>query len=197
MKNFKNQFLFVTIFVAITFTACKKDDSDICTSSSPCTPDASLEGATSSVTPNSDSTTYSVYSDIVINASAAEIWSVLTEWDSVGNWSSSFLGLTGDIRDGGSVIARYKVGTDTFNFPHTLHYVEGVEFGWSDPIAFAPGITDNHLFKLEPISSCQTKFIQTDEFTGYDSTFTLPNLSAQSEAGYNQFNSELKAEVEK
>ena len=190
MKNIKIQLLLATLILAVTFTACRKKNDT-------CIPDASLEGATSSATPNADSSTYAIYSDIVINAPSLEVWNTLTDWNNIGNWSSSFIGLTGDIRNGGQVTASYKVGTDTFNFPHTLHYVDGQEFGWSDPIAFAPNITDNHLFKIVAISDCQTRFIQTDEFTGQDPNYPLPALSAQTEAGYNQFNTELKAEVEK
>ncbi len=191
MRILKNRYLLVFAFVALTFTACNNDDDDTCT------PDTSLEGVTSNITTNADSSTYFVYTDIVINASQAKVWEVLTDWDNVGNWSTSFIGLTGDIQDGGQVTANYIVGTDTFQFPHTLHYVEGVEFGWSDSIVFAPEIIDNHLFRLEVISDCQTRFIQTDDFTGENPLFPLPDLAAQSEAGYNQFNTELKEEVER
>lgn len=177
---------------SMSFVACREDDTEDL-----CTPDKSLEKATSSVTTNTDSSTYFVYSDIVINASQSEVWAVLTDWNNVGNWSTSFIGIVGDVSHGGQVTASYIVGPDTFRFPHTLHYVEGVEFGWSDPIAFAPEIKDNHLFKLEAISDCQTRFIQTDDFTGVNANFPLPALAAQSEAGYNQFNAELKKEVEK
>ena len=190
MKNFKIQYLLVLAIVALTFAACDDDDDETCI------PDTALEGATSNVSPNADSSTYSIYSDIVINASQEEVWDVLTDWDNMGNWSTSFIGLTGDIQNGGQVTASYIVGTDTFHFPHALHYVEGTEFGWSDPIAFAPEIVDNHLFKVESISDCQTRFIQTDEFTGENPMFPLPDLAAQTEAGYNQFNAELKGEVE-
>ncbi len=189
MKNIKIQLLFTTLILALTFTACRKKDS--------CVIDASLTDTTSSVIPNTDSSTYAIYSDIVINASPADVWATLTDWNNIGNWSSSFIGLTGDIRDGGQVTASYKVGTDTFNFPHTLHYIDGQEFGWADPIAFAPTITDNHLFKIVALSDCQTRFIQTDEFTGQDPNFPLPALSTQTLASYNQFNAELKTEVEK
>ena len=192
MQILKSQYLFLFLIIVLTLSACGNDDDE-----NLCTPNTALEGATSNITTNADSSTYSVYSDIVINTSQAEAWSVLTDWNNIGNWSSSFIGLSGDIQDGGQVTASYLVGTDTFHFPHTLHYIEGVEFGWSDPIAFAPEIVDNHLFKLEAISECQTRFIQTDEFTGENPMFPLPDLAAQTEAGYNQFNAELKEEVEK
>ncbi len=190
MQILKIQFLFVLILAALTFNSCKDDD-DLCV------PDTSLEIATSSVSTNAGSTTYFVYSDIVINASQEKVWAVLTDWNNMQNWSTSFIGLTGDIRDGGQVTARFILNGTTFEFPHTLHYVNGVEFGWSDPLLFAPEIKDNHLYKVEALSDCQTRFIQTDDFTGENPMFPLPDLAAQTETAYIQFNSELKAEVEK
>lgn len=191
MKNLKFQPLIAIVVALLALTACKDEVEDICT------PDPNLEGANSSITTNTDSSTYYVHTDIVINASQAEVWSVLTNWQNMGNWSTSFIGLAGNVQPGGQVNALYLFNGDTLAFPHTLHYLEGMEFGWSDPIAFAPEITDNHLFKLEAISDCQTRFIQTDEFTGENPNYPLPALAGQSEAGYNQFNVELKAEAEK
>lgn len=58
-------------------------------------------------------------------------------------------------------------------------------------------ITDNHLYRVEVISEYQTRFIQTDEFLGTKpGFFTTEELAAIGETGYNQFNAELKAEVE-
>ncbi|MCT4665506.1 MAG: SRPBCC domain-containing protein [Flavobacteriales bacterium] len=167
-----------------------------CSEDKICSPDQSLTVVNSNITTNADSSTFYIYTDIVINAPKEEVWNVLTNWEKMGDWSTSFIGLTGDIRDEGQIVAHYLLGTDTLHFPHALHFVDGEEFGWADPIAFAPQITDNHLFKLEAISDCQTRFIQTDEFTGENPQFPLPALSAQTQEGYNLFNSQLKKEVE-
>ncbi len=78
----------------------------------------------------------------------------------------------------------------------TLSYTEGQQFGWSAESTTFPGIVDNHIFKVEAISECQSRFIQTDEFRGENSFFTTEDLANASLPLYNQFNSELKLEVE-
>ena len=73
---------------------------------------------------------------------------------------------------------------------------EGKRFGWSDPILFAPGVVDYHLYVVEPCGD-QTLFIQTDNFTGTDEMFSPQVLATILLGGYQTFNRELKAEVER
>ncbi len=182
--------------IILSFLTYSCDDDDVCM------PDPNLTVATSFTTELAENH-HSVYTDIVIDASQEEVWTVLTDWANMPNWSSSLQGLSGDIRDGGSVVATFIAIDPTtgdplsIDLPHTLIYEEGVLFGWADPLALVPGITDNHLYRLEAISECQTRFIQTDEFQGTNPDFTTEVLATLSETGYNEFNAELKAEVEK
>jgi len=51
--------------------------------------------------------------------------------------------------------------------PYIFIYVEGEEFGWSDPLGgIFLGLTDNHRFRVEKISDIETRFIQSDDFKG-------------------------------
>ena len=189
--KFLNIQLAVLIAISLTIFSCSKDDD--------C--ELLVNDATSEVTMIAQDH-HSVYTDIIINASTQEVWDVLTDFDNISNWSTSFQGLSGDIQDGGSVVATFLIqdpSTGEINpvdFPHTLTYTEGVQFGWSDPVAVFPGITDNHLYRVEEISECQTRFIQTDEFMGTDTNITTEIFAQVSEGSYNQFNLELKTEVE-
>lgn len=186
--------LLLLTFTAFTFQSCSDDDDDfVC--------EYTYSGSTSAVTQVAENH-YSVYTDIVIDANIETVWTVLTNFDNMPNWSTTFQGLSGDITNGGEIVAIFLVtdpstgNTVPAEFPHTLSYTEGVQFGWSDPIALFPGITDNHLYKLEALSDCQTRFIQTDEFSGTDDNITAEIMAQVSGASYNQFNAELKAEVE-
>ena len=179
--------LFATIF---TFQSCSDDDCEI-----------ELSGSTSEVTQISENH-HSVYTDIIIDASTDDVWEVLTDFDNMPNWSTSFQGLSGNIEDGEQVIATFLLADSTgtliaVDFPHTLSYNEGVQFSWSDPIPVFPGIRDNHHYMVEEISECQTRFVQTDEFQGTDPLINTEAIAHSSEADYNQFNTELKTEVEK
>lgn len=186
-------YLFILLTIGLTFQSCSDDD-DVC--------EYTYSGTNSSVT-EKGTNHYAVYTDIVIDKPIEAVWEVLTDFDNMSNWSTSFQGLSGNISNGGSAVATFLI-TDSSSgnivsveFPHTLSYTEGLQFGWSDPIAVFPGITDNHLYKLEALSTCQTRFIQTDEFSGTDANITAEIVARSSATGYNQFNTELKTEVEK
>jgi hypothetical protein len=192
MKNiFK---ISILLLVALNISSCSDDD-DICTI------DRAIEGASSEIAEVSE-TYHTVYTDIVINASAQEVWAVLTDFDNMSTWSTGFLGMTGDISDGGQVVTVFvfpdaMTGVPTAgDYPHTLIYNEGIEFGWSDPILGLDGIVDNHFYTVEAISDCQTRFIQTDEFQGVNPNITTEILASNVVDSYNQFNEELKTEIE-
>lgn len=139
---------------------------------------------------------------IVIDRSTAQVWEVLTDFDTMPNWSSTFQGLTGDVRDGGEIEALYLTPDPMtgepmlVGFPHVLSYTEGVEFSWSDPLVGLPGIVDEHIFRVEALSDCQTRFIQNDTFQGTDPNVTTEVLANFAIDSYAVFNAELKAEVE-
>lgn len=189
----------LAMFVA-TFTACGDGDSEG-SESTMCVPAEPEMRASSSVSELGQDH-HMVYTEIVIDRSPQEVWETLTDFESMPDWSSSFQGLSGDIRDGGQVVATFIVQnpstgeTGPAEFPHTLKYEEGVSFGWSDPIAGFDGLTDNHVYMLEEISPCQTRFVQTDTFQGTNDAFTTEGLATVSEQFYNAFNQELRTEVE-
>jgi hypothetical protein len=194
----KNTIIY-TLLATLFFTSCKKE----------CAIDDTLTQENSSVTILS-SDKWEGYTDIVINASTEEVWDVLKDYDNMPNWSSTLQGIVGDIRNGGAVTTTYLLANpitgvmSSLQSQHTLIYEEGVLFGWSDPFELSPGsgvfITDNHRYKVEAISECQTRFIQTDDFTGTipaGAGITVSQMSEFLVTSYKQFNQELKAEVEK
>ena len=50
---------------------------------------------------------HKVYTDIVIDAPPDEVWAVLTDFERMPDWSSTFQGLTGDFSNGGTVNALF------------------------------------------------------------------------------------------
>ncbi len=192
MNNRILAFLFM-LLVLLAMVSCSDDDD--------CEPDSAIDVASSELS-ETGSDSHLVYTDIVVNISAADLWTVLTDFDNMPNWSSSFQGLTGDIRDGGEVTVTYifpdpTTGEPTESqFTRTLIYTEGERFGWSAPSVTFPGIVDNHIFRVEAISDCQSRFIQTDEFQGTNPIFSTEDLGNAALPSYNQFNAELKAEGE-
>ena len=141
---------------------------------------------------------HKVYTDIVIDAPPDEVWAVLTDFERMPDWSSTFQGLTGDFSNGGTVNALFLQQGNVTPFEHVLNLDEGVSFNWSDPFPFAPDMTDDHTFLVEAFGDGQTRFIQTDVFTGTGSEgLTTLGLATIVRDAYVSFNRELKNEVEK
>ncbi len=140
---------------------------------------------------------HSIYTDIVINAPINEVWNVLRDFDNYPEWSSSIQGITGDISNGGEVIVDATLPNGSIiGFHHILIYEEGIRFGWSDSLGIGT-IMDNHMFIVEMISECQTRFIQTDEFRGIgNADFSTESLANTTLEVYPIFNNELKQRVE-
>jgi hypothetical protein len=142
---------------------------------------------------------WQTYTDILIDAPIEKVWKVLTDWNNISSWSSSFVNIDGDIQDKGKVIISYLVDGKTYNTPHIFIYKEMEEFGWSDIMEGSfKGLVDNHRFRVEKISDNQTRFIQSDDFNGLGNK----EMSAEKVANitvkfFPIFNRELKIQVEK
>ena len=153
-------------------------------------------GALAEVRPLDDGS-LQVYSEIVIAATPEQIWEVLTDFETMPEWSGSFQGLAGDLTDGGEAVATFLAEGQAFPFPHVLSWEEGRSFGWSDPLAFAPGIVDDHHYIIDRTDGTNTLFIQIDTLTGDDAGYPAAVLADQLVQGYAWFNQQLKTEVER
>ncbi|WP_425039504.1 SRPBCC family protein [Primorskyibacter sp. S187A] len=141
-----------------------------------------------------------IQTSILIDATPAEVWKVLTNFGAMSAWSTTTLqDMTGDIRDGGQVEITFLFGQDESGapivnkIPHQLMLQEGVSFGWSDPFPTEiGGGHDNHAYTVQSCGD-KTLFLQTDEIV--DNPYAA-NFVAQLLPLYQTFNAELKAAVE-
>jgi hypothetical protein len=142
---------------------------------------------------------WQTYTDIIIDAPIEKVWKVLTDWNNISNWSSSLVGINGDMQNKGEVLISYLVDGKTYDTPHIFIYQEMVEFGWSDPMEGSfKGLTDNHRFRVEKISDTQTLFIQSDNFNGFgNKEMSAEKVANMTVKFFPLFNRELKIQVEK
>lgn len=141
-----------------------------------------------------------ISTSILIDAAPAQVWASLTNFESMPDWSTGTLqGMTGDIRNGGSVVVTFLFGVDdagnpiSNEIPHTLIFEDGEKIGWSDLFpADIGGGHDNHIYAVQPCGD-KTLFTQSDEIV--DNPYAV-NFVTQLLAGYQLFNAELKAVVE-
>jgi hypothetical protein len=138
-----------------------------------------------------------VFTQIEINATKEQVWSVLTDFDKMPDWSSSFQGIVGEFKQGGKAKSYFKapIGKKNMEFEHTIiEFAENVSFGWSDPLML--GMKDHHIYKLETLENGNTLFTQTDGVEGGATHFMGKLVTKNMEKSYLEFNQELKDRVE-
>lgn len=142
--------------------------------------------------------TNSVFTEIEIKAKPEEVWSVLTDWDNLKEWSSSFVGISLEqMKVGESFMVYFKnpLNGKTIKLERMcLTYEECRKFSWSGE--FTSGVNDHHIYLLEPTESGNTLFKQEDGIYGKHNK--LLNLLGKRHMNnmYEKFDRELKERVE-
>lgn len=136
-----------------------------------------------------------VHTAIEIDAPHHVVWSVLTDFDKLPEWSSGLRGLAGDFTEGGQVTVTFR----TFGLDQTYHheltfFEDGAQFGWSDRETRL--FTDRHVYRVEPLLNGRTRFVQSDEPQGAVIRFLGGPIARQTVNLYQAFNRELKARAE-
>jgi hypothetical protein len=138
-----------------------------------------------------------IYTDVVINASAEQVWSVIKDTNSYKSWAVFLTDIEGELKNGHKIKAKFQLNPSKEKYnsiDHTIQVIEGKSFYWAEKGPM--GICDNHHFIIEPIDKNTSKFIQKDELTK-GATFILGGyLSKIYVKGYQGFNRALKQEVE-
>ncbi len=138
-----------------------------------------------------------IYTDIIINGSAAQVWSVLKDTKSYKNWAVFLTDIEGELKNGTKITAKFQLNPSKKKYnsiDHTIQVVDGKSFYWAEKGPM--GICDNHHFIIETIDENSSRFIQKDELTK-GATFLLGGyLSKIYTKGYQRFNRALKQEVE-
>jgi len=139
-----------------------------------------------------------IYTDIIINANPEQVWTVLTDTASYKKWATFLIDIQGEIKDGEKITTVFKINPDKDKLntiEHTITVSDGKEFYWAEK---GPGgIYDNHHFKVESIGNDKTRFVQSDEIKKGITWLMGGNLSKLYAEGYQAFNRNLKAEVER
>jgi len=139
---------------------------------------------------------YRIHTEILIAAPVEKVWAILMDPEELARWSTSFVGMQGDLRPGGQVRVRFRLNGRELTPKHTLSaYSEGRSFAWADPII--PGLKDHHQYILEPLSEQQTRFVQKDALRGPLALVLGPRLSKWMLGLYTDFNTQLKATAER
>lgn len=134
----------------------------------------------------------SVKAEVVVGASPAEVWAVITDTASYGEWNPIFVHYQGTFAPGNTMQLRMKMGEE----PPTPVQVQVKAFVPNEWIHQGGGypviLTYDHNWYLEPVAG-GTRVTQYEYYTGFYVLFWDP---APALRAYEQGNRNLKARLE-
>ena len=138
---------------------------------------------------------WAVHTEIEINATPEQVWAVMTDFDTLSEWSNGLIAYEGKFQDGVEARIVYRV-----NRFFKIDLVRRIKvdkwmFGWYGPYI---GIgVDDHEYRVEPLDSGQrTRFIQSDMAASLLGKF-LGRAIVNFDVGvFDSFNQVLKERVE-
>lgn len=138
-----------------------------------------------------------VFSEIEIEASAAEVWAVLTDYDHVGEWNEMVL----ELREVGAVGDRLRSSIRIGDrapmaiTPRLLALDRERELRWKGKLG-VPGIFDGeHRFAIEPCGEHRVRFVHEEFFSGVLVRPLVAMMGPALPAAFEGFNRALRDEV--
>lgn len=141
---------------------------------------------------------YAIHSEIEIDATPQQVWSVLTDTASYGDWAAFMVGITGEIAQDATITVDFQLNPakpKRNTIDHKIHVTPGQEFYWAEK--GPAGICDNHHFRVEATAEGKTRFVQHDEIMKGATWLLGGYLSKVYAKGYDAFNLSLKQEAER
>lgn len=132
--------------------------------------------------------------EIVIHASPAEVWAVLTDFEAYPLWNPFISSLTGEVAVGNRIRAALPGMTFT---PRVLVFEAAREFKWLGHL-FIPGLFDGeHRFELIDNGDGTTTLVHSEQFGGILVPLFKKMLDTDTRQGFEAMNKALKERVEK
>jgi hypothetical protein len=139
-----------------------------------------------------------LHTDIVIEASPARVWEVLTDFAAYPDWNPFIRRIAGPVAAGSRLEATLQPpGNRATTFRPTVLAAESErELRWIGYVG-TPGIFDGeHRFRIEPIGPERVRFIQEERFSGLLAPLILRFIERSTMEGFAAMNRALKARAE-
>ncbi|MFV0321878.1 MAG: SRPBCC family protein [Alphaproteobacteria bacterium] len=140
-----------------------------------------------------------IYTEIIINQPMDKVWEILTDFDSYPKWNPFIVSCEGQLKKGEKFSVSIKPeGQKPMGMkPVIIHLTQGESFIWHGKMFFPCVFEGKHSFALEKISDNQTRFIQSEKFSGIFATPILKMVGKSTVKGFEAMNQALKQQCEK
>jgi hypothetical protein len=139
-----------------------------------------------------------IRTEVVIKATPAEVWKVLTDFNRYPEWNPFITSLHGIAKKGEKLVARMEPpnGSAMTFKPTVLTANTNKELRWLGHLLF-PGLFDGeHVFELYENTDGTTTFVQREEFRGIFVPIFSKMLDTKTLTGFELMNKQLKQRVE-
>ncbi len=138
-----------------------------------------------------------IRSEAMIDATGEEVWSVLADFGSYGEWNPGFASIEGQARVGAKLdIAFSMKGDRTMRMRPTVLVADpGRELRWLGRL-FMPGLFDGeHRFEIHEDAPGRVRFVQGERFRGLLVPFLHSMIEVDTLATFERVNAALAARV--
>ncbi|WP_083603003.1 SRPBCC domain-containing protein [Bowdeniella nasicola] len=134
------------------------------------------------------------HTERIIDASPEQVWEVLADLPSWGQWSPNFVSIAGTLQAGEHLENHVCAGGNELVFrPRVLVAESARELRWKGTL-YVPGLADGeHYFELTETPDGRTRFVQGEDFTG--ALVLYAGSAIDVEDDMRAFNDALAAEV--
>lgn len=135
-----------------------------------------------------------IKTEILINATAEKVWSILTNFENYPNWNPFIKSIKGDVKVGNKITARIEPPEAkgmTFK-PKILTLETNKELSWLGRLLFAGLFDGEHKFELIDNRNGTTTFKQSEKFKGILVPFFKKQLDNNTKKGFEEMNRKLK-----
>ncbi|MBD3895016.1 SRPBCC domain-containing protein [Halomonas sp. ML-15] len=141
---------------------------------------------------------HSLHTDIMIDARADQVWSVLSDFNAYPDWNPFIRSVIGQPVQGERLrIVVQPSGSKPMRFSPQVLVAEPLrELRWRGRMIL-PGIFDGeHSFTIEALSDNKVRFEQSEKFSGLLVGVLRTTLERDTKRGFEEMNQALKARVE-
>lgn len=139
-----------------------------------------------------------IHTEIIIEASAQEVWDILMDHSTYPEWNPLILSISGSTKEGELLEAMIAPpGKKPMKFkPVVLKKEAKKEFRWKGKLFFKGLFDGEHFFQLVEMGANRTKFIHGERFTGILVGPLYKMIGEQTKAGFLEMNEALKKRAE-
>ncbi len=141
-----------------------------------------------------------IFTEINIDATAAEVWAVLTDLAQYSSWNPFVVRAAGRVAVGETLECHPRLpgSRRTLSFrPVVTKVVEDRLFVWQGHALLSSLAGGEHIFEIEKLDESSVRLVHRQNFWGLIVPVFWPLVAKRTEKGFNMFNEALKERVEK